>query len=100
MSVSAVRGGRPRPAPGWRGGVLLRRGGGLLALRARAAFRATHLRREGGLAFDRQVAAEVFEALVADAFDLHQVRGLGELSVLVPVVDDPLRDLGADAREQ
>ena len=67
---------------------------------ARRFARAPDLGGEGGLAVDGDVGREAFVRLGADAFDLHQVRGLLERAVLGAVLDDALRGLLADAREQ
>src|SRR5688572_6210913 len=40
---------------------------------------------------------ELEEALLPDATDVHQLLGLRERTVLLPVLDDPIRRGGADA---
>src|SRR6188474_752803 len=48
---------------------------------------------------DRELAAELQEALLADALHVHQLLDLLERAVLLAVLDDPRGHLLADARE-
>src|SRR5438876_619635 len=91
--------GPPRRRPR-AGGLMGRVEVGLGSLRGPRLARAADLRGQSGLPFDRDVGAETFETLVAEAFDLHQIGRLLEGAMLLPVVDDALCGPGADAREQ
>src|SRR3954451_13249456 len=77
----------------------LRRGGGLFGGRLAGA-RRVDFRRQRGLAVDAHVRGQALERLLAEALDLHQVRGLLEVAVLLPVVEDALRGLRTDAGKQ
>jgi hypothetical protein len=68
-------------------------------LRARLT-RTLDLGGQGGVAGDGDVGRHQLEGLGADAFHLHQVRGLLERPMLRPVLDDPLRGHITDARQQ
>src|SRR5213593_4203504 len=91
--------GRHVGGPG-AGGLIGRVEVGLGSLRGPRLARTADLRSQGGLPFDRDVGAEAFERLVAEAFHLHQIGRLLKGAVLLPVVDDALCGANADAREQ